>query len=229
MSVCSGHYLDELAEAIGRIDRSELYAVAHLLQDAYATRRQVFTLGNGASDSDGWWCGTPGTSRSSRPPSPRPSQRATRRVRKQLDGERALRSLVESAALAPSSHNTQPWVFRFADDRLELLADRTRALPANDPHDRELTISCGAAWLNVRVAAQHAGTGLHVTLLPEGEESDLLARATLAAGRPEPGLPAFDAVARAGPTGGTSPPARCRPRCSMRWAARQPPRARNST
>jgi hypothetical protein len=35
MSVCSGHYLDELAEAIGRIDRSELYAVADLLQDAY--------------------------------------------------------------------------------------------------------------------------------------------------------------------------------------------------
>jgi pimeloyl-ACP methyl ester carboxylesterase len=27
-----------------------------------------------------------------------------------------------------------------------LFADRTRALPVNDPHDRELTISCAAAW-----------------------------------------------------------------------------------
>ena len=40
-------------------------------------------------------------------------------------------SLVARAVLAPSSHNTQPWVFRVSDSTIELRADRTRALPVN--------------------------------------------------------------------------------------------------
>ncbi len=96
--------------------------------------------------------------------------------------EALLRALVEQAVLAPSSHNTQPWRFRLDGDRLELHADRTRALPVNDPHDRELTISCGAALLGVRSAADHAGAALHVVVLPEGDGSDLLAVATVTGG-----------------------------------------------
>ncbi len=96
--------------------------------------------------------------------------------------EALLRALVEQAVLAPSSHNTQPWRFRLDGDRLELHADRTRALPVNDPHDRELTISCGAALLGVRIAADHAGAALHVVVLPEGDGSDLLAVATVTGG-----------------------------------------------
>jgi nitroreductase len=105
--------------------------------------------------------------------------------------------IVRSAALAPSSHNTQPWIFRVDGDTVELWADRTRALPVNDPHDRELTISCGAALLNARVAAAHSGTGARVSVLPDPEvEPDLLARATLE-GEPETGLAdpsLFDAI-----------------------------------
>lgn len=93
--------------------------------------------------------------------------------------EEAMASLVESAVLAPSSHNTQPWLFHLRDEGLELLADRTRALPVNDPHDRELTISCGAALLNLRVAADRAGHRLELALLPDGDDADVLARATL--------------------------------------------------
>ena len=40
-----------------------------------------------------------------------------------------LRFLVNYAILAPSSHNTQPWLFRIGEQSLELIADRTRALP----------------------------------------------------------------------------------------------------
>lgn len=72
--------------------------------------------------------------------------------------------LIGTAVLAPSSHNTQPWIFRVRSRSIELLADRTRALPANDPDDRELTISCGCALFNLRVAAAHAG--LATTVLP---------------------------------------------------------------
>lgn len=85
-------------------------------------------------------------------------------------------SLVRRAILAPSSHNTQPWRFRISDLAIDVLADRTRALPVNDPVDRELTISCGCALLNLRVAAAKKGLGVGVTLLPDATETDWLAR-----------------------------------------------------
>ena len=37
-----------------------------------------------------------------------------------------LQALVRAATLAPSSHNTLPWLFRFEGQVIELLADRTR-------------------------------------------------------------------------------------------------------
>lgn len=90
-----------------------------------------------------------------------------------------LRELVEAAVQAPSSHNTQPWQFSCSDDRIELRADRTRALPVNDPAGRELTISCGAALSNLRVAAAAAGLAAAVELLPAGSDRELLATVVL--------------------------------------------------
>jgi nitroreductase len=90
-------------------------------------------------------------------------------------GER-LAFLVAYAVLAPSGHNTQPWRFRVVDDALELRADRDRRLPVVDPDDRALVISCGAALLHLRVAAQALERSASVELLPEGPHSDLLAR-----------------------------------------------------
>lgn len=89
------------------------------------------------------------------------------------------RSLIDNAILAPSSHNTQPWIFRAREDAIELWADRTRSLPANDPDDRELTISCGCALLNLRVAAAHAGLATEVRRPADPDDGDLLARAHL--------------------------------------------------
>lgn len=86
-----------------------------------------------------------------------------------------LERLVAAAVRAPSSHNTQPWIFEADGQALRLLADRTRALPVNDPEDRELTISCGCALFNLRAAAAAEGMGAQVTLLPEDDDPDLLA------------------------------------------------------
>ena len=108
-------------------------------------------------------------------------------------------ALVQAATLAPSSHNTQPWLFRFEGPVIELLADRTRALPVNDPDDRELTISCGSALFNLRVAAAAAGLDAKVVLLPGAADMDLMARvhlATSAAGQPDAELSAAMAERR---------------------------------
>jgi len=93
-----------------------------------------------------------------------------------------LRSLITFAVRAPSSHNTQPWYFRIGEEHVLCFADRTRALPVNDPDDRELTISCGCALMNLRVAAARAGSRAQIRLLPGGEDEDLLARADLRPG-----------------------------------------------
>jgi nitroreductase len=108
-----------------------------------------------------------------------------------------LRELVAAAILAPSSHNTQPWRFRLAAHRIDLWADRTRALPVNDPDDRELLISCGAALFNLRVAAAHHGLAAGVALLPDAAHPDLLARLQCAP-TAHPGAEGalFDAIAR---------------------------------
>lgn len=87
--------------------------------------------------------------------------------------------LIRGAVLAPSSHNTQPWLFRLSESVIDVLADRTRALPVNDPEDRELAISCGCALMNLRVAAAGLGLRLQVELVPDPEDPDCLARATV--------------------------------------------------
>jgi len=88
----------------------------------------------------------------------------------------ALKAMIQAATLAPSSHNTQPWLFRLKESSVELLADRTRALPVNDPDDRELTLSCGCALYNLRVAAAAAGWQTTVEPFPDPADADLLAR-----------------------------------------------------
>ncbi|HKZ72673.1 MAG TPA: hypothetical protein VJ011_01345, partial [Steroidobacteraceae bacterium] len=70
--------------------------------------------------------------------------------------------------------------FRVGEEDIELIADRTRALPVNDPFDRELTVSCGAALFNLRVAAAAVQLDALVELLPAREDPDVLARVTLA-------------------------------------------------
>lgn len=96
--------------------------------------------------------------------------------------------LIAQAAQAPSSHNTQPWLFRTGDRHIDLLADRTRALPVNDPDDRELAISCGCALMNLRIAALDGNLQPSVQLLPASEDPDWLARLTLTerSGSPSP-------------------------------------------
>lgn len=98
-----------------------------------------------------------------------------------------VRQLVGAAVMAPSSHNTQPWLFEPTPDGIAVHADRTRALPVNDPYDRELTISCAAALRNLELAAAHLQFAVDVTLLPDPADEDLLALVVLSGNGPSAG------------------------------------------
>ena len=106
---------------------------------------------------------------------------------KLLANDGILRRIVESAAAAPSIHNTQPWQFIVvADDLLEVRADPDRALWVGDPRARALYLSCGAALFNIRTAIRMTGFNPLVWPLPHPEFGPTV----IAAVQAEPGRPA---------------------------------------
>ena len=91
-----------------------------------------------------------------------------------------LQFLVNYAVLAPSKCNAQPWLFEICGDSLDLICDRHWAFREVDPAGRELIMSCGAALLNLMVAAAHFGYGTRVQTFPWPGVKYLLARVRLA-------------------------------------------------
>lgn len=106
---------------------------------------------------------------------------------------------VQAAVLAPSVHNSQPWLFRLLEDTVELHGDPTRRLPVGDPTDRELRIACGAAAFNLHLALRQQGWSTAVNL---SSARDLTAGplAVVAAEQPRPPSPAetelYEAIPR---------------------------------
>jgi hypothetical protein len=90
-----------------------------------------------------------------------------------------IRAVLAAGHAAPSILNTQPWQFAVSTDVIELYADRHRQLQHIDPLGREQVISCGAAILNMRVAAAALGHPMRVRLLPEPGSPQHLATLTL--------------------------------------------------
>lgn len=78
-----------------------------------------------------------------------------------------LRAVLAAAQHAPSLHNSQPWRFVLDRTGIEVHGDDDRWLRHTDPARRELTISCGAAILNMRVAAAAIRRQLAVHLAPD--------------------------------------------------------------
>jgi len=95
---------------------------------------------------------------------------------------RVIEELLAAAVAAPSMHNTQPWRFEVqaADAVIGLALDPDRLLPIADPHNRAAHIACGAALLNLRLAAAVAGLRAAVRLIPDPGNPLLLARIRLA-------------------------------------------------
>ncbi len=74
--------------------------------------------------------------------------------------------LLRYGVLAPSSHNTQPWLFKVNDNLLSVRADQTRRLPIGDKTGRMICEGVGCAIENICVAAEHFGLGTKITYDP---------------------------------------------------------------
>lgn len=100
------------------------------------------------------------------------------------------------AVLAPSGHNTQPWLFHTDGDGVEVIADRSKGLAVVDSDDRELTMGCAAAVTNLRVALRRFGRDVAVKWFPNPTDADVVARVSVA-GEVEPStddIARFDAI-----------------------------------
>lgn len=88
--------------------------------------------------------------------------------------------LVVAAAMTPALHGIQAWRFKVIPGLIEVLADQGRFRTMDDPNGRSLHLSCGAALLNLRLAAAQLGREPVVRLLPDRTRPSLLASVRLA-------------------------------------------------
>ncbi len=113
----------------------------------------------------------------------------TWKVLKQEKG-RELYEMVRYATLAANSHNSQPWKFSIQDNRIEILADFSRALPVVDPNNRSLWISLGCALENLVIAGRACGFVGEI-VYPESDKPRI--QVVLSADAPQ-SSPLFDAI-----------------------------------
>ena len=69
---------------------------------------------------------------------------------------------------APSAHNTQPWVLRYAADAVHVDVDPARSLPGSDPTRRDLLLGLGAFVESCLIVAVDAGLAVRVVVEPVG-------------------------------------------------------------
>ena len=100
--------------------------------------------------------------------------------------ETGIRGVAAAGALAASPHNTQPWHFDLAANRIDLHAVAERRIPITDASLREHYAGLGCALENMVRAAPGLGFVPAVSLFPQGAESSLVARVQLVPSRGEP-------------------------------------------
>jgi hypothetical protein len=101
-----------------------------------------------------------------------------------------LREMVRAATLAANSHNTQPWRYRIATGRIDIVPDFSRRTPIVDPDDHHLFASLGAATENLVIAALHYGQATDV-VAPTSVDGEIAVHLT---GTTSNDAPLFDAI-----------------------------------
>lgn len=83
--------------------------------------------------------------------------------------EEQLKFLLSYAILAPSSHNTQPWLFSIDKNNINIIPNFNRSLPYSDRAYREIYISLGTVAANLEIAGKYLGLKTKITYLPDTE------------------------------------------------------------
>jgi hypothetical protein len=74
--------------------------------------------------------------------------------------------IVAAGILASNPHNSQPWIFRISESRIDLFADPERQIGVIDPFLREMYIGLGCALENMTLAAEAEGFTAILELMP---------------------------------------------------------------
>jgi len=86
-----------------------------------------------------------------------------------------LETALDMAARAPSTQNSQPWLWRIARDAVHLYADRSRQLGDADADRRDVLLSCGAVLDHCVVALAALGWRARIRRFPDGSDTNHLA------------------------------------------------------
>lgn len=93
-----------------------------------------------------------------------------------------LSGLVQSAILAASPHNTQPWLFRISPTTIDVFADGNRNIGAIDPLRREMHIGIGCALENLLIAARANSYAFELKYFPDASKPEHIAQIKLSEG-----------------------------------------------
>jgi hypothetical protein len=98
-----------------------------------------------------------------------------------------LADVLYHASLAPSGHNTQPWVVNVPEpNRLLIGTARDRWLPEVDPENRELLLSLGCFLENLILTARHRGLDIDYRVVGAIPSDTEILEVTLRRAEPSP-------------------------------------------
>lgn len=78
-------------------------------------------------------------------------------VHDHTDNQSKIKHILEYGVLAPSTHNTQPWLLRIEGNSVYVFADHSKKIPEADPTGRDLYMSLGALIKNIELASDSYG------------------------------------------------------------------------
>jgi hypothetical protein len=83
------------------------------------------------------------------------------------------KAILYLASLAPSGHNTQPWLVKYIQPFHWIIGnDKSRWLPAVDPNQRETILSIGTFLQNLEYAAEHYGYSSQFDVLAKSNQDE---------------------------------------------------------
>ena len=80
-------------------------------------------------------------------------------------------NILSYAIHSPSTHNSQPWLFKIKTNSLDLFFDEKLKIPNADPEGRDLFISLGCLIENIRISASHFGYFMEENILVDKQNN----------------------------------------------------------